>query len=107
MGKMLSNGLVLRYRPCASECVAKDGRFGGKCERILTRPRLAFRPSSDYVGNIIDETMNSTILVMPVRRTFGNDEQVALIRDPQCPFESPEDHVIDISIRVGMFIDQQ
>ncbi len=51
--------------------------------------------------------MDATILVMSVRRTFGNDEQVALVRYSQCSFESSKDHVIDIGIWVGMFIDQQ
>src|SRR6185312_2972866 len=107
MSQMLSNGLVFRYRSGTSERVTKDGGFGGECERIVAWPRLPFRPSGGYVGHILDETMDSTIFVMPVRRPFGNDEEVAFIRHSQCPLERPENHLIDIGIRVGMFVDQQ
>ena len=107
MGKMLRNRLVLRYRPGAPERVAKNGGFGGQGDRIVAGLRMPFRPSGNHVRHIVDETMDTTILMMPVRRTFGDDKQVALVRHTQCPFERPEDHLIDIGVGVGMFVDQQ
>src|SRR5690349_12160763 len=86
MGQMLSNRLVLRYWSGSSKRMAKDGGFGGEREWIVTRSGLPFRPSGDYAGHIIDKTMDSTLLVMPVRSPLSNDEQVTLVRYSQCPF---------------------
>ena len=73
----------------------------------MPRPGLELRPLPDRTRDIIDQAMHASERMVSMRRSFGHDEQMAFVRNPERLLQTPENHLFDIRIRVGVFIDKE
>ena len=78
--QMLADGFVFRRRRSASQCVSQNSRLGRECHGIVVGLGLPLGPLCNHTGHVIDEAVHAALRMMAVRRTFGDDKQMAFVR---------------------------
>src|SRR5436309_4045968 len=106
IAQVLRDGLVLRRRQSSSQGMAQDSGFGRERHSVVTRARLKLLPLPDCTRHILDQSMDTAAAVMAMRGPLCHHEQVTLVRHAQGLFESPQNNLVDICIRVWILIDQ-